>query len=105
MVLHAPQEEEVASLSAMAEKLKDPGTVKPFQPAQCNTDIESDFYCFSYASYRIHCLCCLHCREQPGSDVHRRASLRSEERASVHPHLLCDRLTVRVLRERPRHRH
>lgn len=25
MVIHAPQEEEVASLSAMAEKLKDPG--------------------------------------------------------------------------------
>lgn len=25
MVLHAPQEEEVASLTAMAEKLKDPG--------------------------------------------------------------------------------
>lgn len=26
MVIHAPQEEEVASLSAMAEKLQDPGT-------------------------------------------------------------------------------
>lgn len=28
MVIHAPQEEEVASLAAMAEKLKDPGRVK-----------------------------------------------------------------------------
>lgn len=27
MVIHAPQEEEVASLSAMAEKLKDPGSL------------------------------------------------------------------------------
>lgn len=27
MVIHAPQEEEVASLTAMAEKLQDPGTV------------------------------------------------------------------------------
>ena len=26
MVVHAPQEEEVASLGSMAEKLKDPGT-------------------------------------------------------------------------------
>lgn len=29
MVIHAPQEEEVASLSAMAEKLKDPGRTSP----------------------------------------------------------------------------
>lgn len=29
MVIHAPQEEEVSSLSAMAEKLQDPGRTKP----------------------------------------------------------------------------
>lgn len=32
MVIHAPQEEEVDTLSAMAEKLKDPGT-QVFNPA------------------------------------------------------------------------
>lgn len=32
MVIHAPQEEEVASLSAMAEKLKDPGRDDTDQP-------------------------------------------------------------------------
>lgn len=29
MVIHAPQEEEVASLSAMSEKLLDPGMTRP----------------------------------------------------------------------------
>lgn len=29
MVIHAPQEEEVASLSAMADKLRDPGRSRP----------------------------------------------------------------------------
>lgn len=29
MVIHAPQEEEVASLTAMAEKLRDPGRTSP----------------------------------------------------------------------------
>lgn len=34
MVIHAPQEEEVVSLSAMADKLTDPGRSRPFLPAR-----------------------------------------------------------------------
>lgn len=39
MVIHAPQEEEVASLSAMAEKLKDPGRDDTDQPLQCDCEM------------------------------------------------------------------
>lgn len=34
MVIHAPQEEEVVSLSAMAEKLRDPGRTQPLHQRQ-----------------------------------------------------------------------
>lgn len=37
MVIHAPQEEEVASLSAMAEKLKDPGRTSPSLTDELNS--------------------------------------------------------------------
>lgn len=55
--------------------------------------------------FRLHCVCRLCCGKQPGAHLRRGAAVRAEERAGLHPDLLCDRLALRVLREGAGHWH
>ena len=145
MVIHAPLEEEVASLSVMAEKLKDPGTdsthhrpctvfvvTTTWGPADhvqsrkynnINNIINNipDQRClFSSNSYldlapfllldrvvissRVHHICSVCCGGQRGPRLFCCPALRPEERAGLHPDLLCDWVSVCVLCQGAGHR-